>query len=178
MRMNIEAYNLDSLRKIVRKLFTENRRLKQQLKSANISFESEDPFSEQIEKKEEYDPDQGGRIISPYITEDMVRGQPRIYEALPSFLDFVGDDVLAGHNVKFDYGFLSIACMQSRFKVPELLFDTMALARYYPETGSRKLTALVKAAGVEPETAHRALGDARMTAKLILATNEKRKKKK
>lgn len=70
--MNIEAYNLDSLRKIVRKLFTENRRLKQQLKSANISFESEDPFSEQVEKKEEYDPDQGGRIISPYITEDMV----------------------------------------------------------------------------------------------------------
>ena len=70
--MNIEANNLDSLRKIVRKLFTENRRLKNQLKSANISFESEDPFSEQIEKKEEYDPDQGGRIISPYITEDMV----------------------------------------------------------------------------------------------------------
>ena len=48
--MNIEAYNLDSLRKIVRKLFTENRRLKQQLKSANISFESEDLFSEQVEK--------------------------------------------------------------------------------------------------------------------------------
>lgn len=70
--MNIEAYNLDSLRKIVRKLFKENRRLKQQLKSANISFESEDLFSEQVEKKEEYDPDQGGRIISPYITKDMV----------------------------------------------------------------------------------------------------------
>lgn len=111
------------------------------------------------------------------ITNAMLQGQPKIYEALPEFLTFVGDDVLAAHNVRFDYSFLSNACMNSRFKVPEKYFDTMALTRYYPEAGSRKLTALAEAAGVEIETAHRALSDARMTAKLILATNEKRKKK-
>ena len=61
--MNIEAYNLDSLRKIVRRLFSENRRLKQQLKDANIPFESEDPFSESIEQTGEYDPDQGKAVI-------------------------------------------------------------------------------------------------------------------
>lgn len=71
--MNIEAYNLDSLRRIVRRLFSENRRLKQQLKEANIAFDSEDPFSESIEQTEEYDPDQGARINSLYITENMVR---------------------------------------------------------------------------------------------------------
>ena len=113
-----------------------------------------------------------------HITNDMLKGKPKIYEVLPSFLDFVGDDVLAAHNVRFDYSFLSNACMQSRFKVPEQLFDTMALARYYPEAEGKKLTVLVDAAGIERETAHRALGDARMTAKLILVTNEKRKQKK
>ena len=43
--MNIDAYNLDTLRVIVRKLQAENQRLKKQLKEANIAFETEDPFS-------------------------------------------------------------------------------------------------------------------------------------
>ena len=92
--MNIEAYNLDSLRKIVRRLFSENRRLKQQLKDANIPFESEDPFSESIEQTGEYDPDQGARINNPYITENMVRqffamfwGRQDVYENARLFAD-------------------------------------------------------------------------------------------
>lgn len=112
-----------------------------------------------------------------HITNDMLIGQPKIYEVLPSFLAFVGDNVLAAHNVKFDFGFLANACMIHYFKAPGQLFDTMSLARYYPDSGSKKLTALVEAAGLEVETAHRALSDARMAARLILATNEKRKKK-
>lgn len=70
--MNIEAYNLDSLRKLVRSLQDENRKLKAQLEKANIAYESENLFEEKIENAEEYDPDQGGRIISKYITEDLV----------------------------------------------------------------------------------------------------------
>ena len=71
--MNIDAYNLDTLREIVRKLQEENQRLKKQLKEANIAFETEDSFSAGIEKTETYDPDQGGRIVSQYITKDMMR---------------------------------------------------------------------------------------------------------
>ncbi len=67
--MNIEAYNLDSLRKLVRSLQAENRRLKAQLEKAKIAYESENVFEEKIENIEEYDPDQGGRIQSKYITE-------------------------------------------------------------------------------------------------------------
>lgn len=70
--MNIEAYNLDSLRKLVRNLQDENRRLKMQLEKANIAYESENPFEEKIETNEDYDPDQGERILSKYITEDLV----------------------------------------------------------------------------------------------------------
>lgn len=70
--MNIEAYNLDSLRRLIRSLQDENKRLKAQLNKANIVYESEHVFEEKIETAEEYDPDQGGRILSKYITEDMV----------------------------------------------------------------------------------------------------------
>lgn len=111
------------------------------------------------------------------ITDDMVIGQPTIQEVLPSFLMFVGDDILAAHNVKFDYQFLANACMMYFYRTPGEIFDTMLLARYYPESASKKLTSLVNAAGIEIESAHRALSDARMAAKLILATNERRKKK-
>lgn len=70
--MNIEAYNLDSLRRLVRSLQDENKKLKAQLNKANIAYEPEFVFEEKIETSEEYDPDQGGRILSKYITEDMV----------------------------------------------------------------------------------------------------------
>lgn len=71
--MNIEAYNLDTLRKIVRSLQKENEVLKGQLKKAGIPYESYDPFEEKIEDIEDYDLDQGGRIMGQYITEDMVK---------------------------------------------------------------------------------------------------------
>ncbi len=69
--MNIEAYDLDSLRKLVRSLQEENRRLKIQLEKANIAYESANVFEEKIENTEEYDPDQGGRVRSKYITEEL-----------------------------------------------------------------------------------------------------------
>ena len=71
--MNISAYDLDSLRRIVRKLYSENLRLKHQLDEANIAYDSDDPFSEGSAVNGEYDPDQGARISSCFITTDMVR---------------------------------------------------------------------------------------------------------
>lgn len=69
--MNIEAYDADALRRLVRILQTENKALKEKLKQANIPFEEEDPFEEVPERKEAYDPDQGARIMnSRYITEE------------------------------------------------------------------------------------------------------------
>ena len=42
--MNIEAYDLDSLRGLVRSLQKENFILKEKLKKANIPFDDENPF--------------------------------------------------------------------------------------------------------------------------------------
>ena len=71
--MNIEAYDLDSLRKIVRTLQKENEALKSQLKKADIAFDGPNPFEETIESIHEYDPDQGDRILGKYITEDLAK---------------------------------------------------------------------------------------------------------
>lgn len=71
--MNIEAQNLDSLRKLVRELQEENLLLKQQLKKVNIPFPDNSVFEEKIEDSEEYDPDQGERILNQYITEELAK---------------------------------------------------------------------------------------------------------
>ena len=69
--MSIEADNLDSLRKLVRELQAENTLLKKKLKKANITYPESCIFEEKIENTSEFDPDQGGRIIRKYITEEM-----------------------------------------------------------------------------------------------------------
>ena len=69
--MSIEAETLDSLRKLVRELQKENTYLKEQLKKANIVFPENNVFEDKIEDTSEYDPDQGARIASRFITEEM-----------------------------------------------------------------------------------------------------------
>lgn len=70
--LNIEAYDAESLRKLVRLLEYENKLLKEKLKKENISYDEVNPFEETIDNAEAYDPDQGERISDPaYITEEM-----------------------------------------------------------------------------------------------------------
>lgn len=78
--MNIEAYDLDSLRKIVRALQKENEALKYKLKKADIAYDAPNPFEETIESINEYDPDQGERILGRYITEDYIDSHIRYFD--------------------------------------------------------------------------------------------------
>ena len=109
-----------------------------------------------------------------HITDDMLSGQPKIHQILPAFLSFVGDDVLVAHNALFDMRFLAQACMVNRLRIPIVFFDTMNLARYWPEAEDKKLISLASAAGIQIDEAHRALSDARAVADLIAATNQRR----
>ena len=69
--MNIYAYTLDSLRELIRRLQKENAELRLQLKNAEQNKAKESIFENNYEVEPEYDEDQGGRIISRYITADM-----------------------------------------------------------------------------------------------------------
>lgn len=68
--MNIEAYDSEALRKIVRELQEENKQLKEKLMEANIPFDIENPFEETINAIPEYDLDQGGRILDAGFISD------------------------------------------------------------------------------------------------------------
>ena len=72
--LNIEAYDSESLRRLVRLLEYENRLLKDKLKKENIPYEEVNPFEETIDNVEVYDPDQGERIVAPpYINDKMAK---------------------------------------------------------------------------------------------------------
>lgn len=67
-----------------------------------------------------------------HITDDMVKNQPSIADKLPDFLNFIGNDILVGHNVGFDIRFILHACYNLNLQKPIITaFDTLPLARKY-----------------------------------------------
>lgn len=69
--MNVEAYNLDSLRKLVRDLQKENKELREILAQADIPYVKSEVFSEMSAPSAEYDLDQGNRINQQYIDRNI-----------------------------------------------------------------------------------------------------------
>lgn len=69
--MNIEGYNLDSLRDLVRTLEKENEELRALLGRNHINVEDNDVFDQQRRNPDLYDADQGGRIQDTFITDQL-----------------------------------------------------------------------------------------------------------
>ncbi len=67
--MNIEEYNLDSLRALVRSLQDENQALREELKRNHLPQQPSEVFDQEGRKPDNFDPDQGGRIQSAYIDD-------------------------------------------------------------------------------------------------------------
>lgn len=117
-----------------------------------------------------------GSEIPPFITiltgitQAMVVEAPRIEEALPTFLEFIGDAVIVGHNVRFDLSFLNAASLRLGYgKLPNRSVDTAALARRLIRNEVRNLKLQTLAAYFRSPTTpnHRALEDARATAHVL-----------
>lgn len=69
--MNLEAYNLDSLRKLVRDLQAENMELRRFLEKADIPYADSGAFQDNRISTEEYDPDQGARIMFTPVSSNL-----------------------------------------------------------------------------------------------------------
>ena len=104
------------------------------------------------------------------ITEAMVLPAPRIDEVLPSFLEFLGDAVLVGHNVRYDIGFLNAALARAaRARLSNAFVDTCALARRLvrDEVPNCRLGTLAARLRLGHLPNHRALDDALATGDLL-----------
>lgn len=108
-----------------------------------------------------------------HITDSMVKDQPRMEDVLGDFLVFVNDDILVAHNAHFDIKFLAQACMANQYRCPDPFFDSMKISVLYPESKSKKLSALLECAGIQNNEAHRALGDSIALASLLLSSENR-----
>ncbi len=104
------------------------------------------------------------------ITDDMVAAAPVFSEVLPDFLDFIGDDILVGHNIAaFDMKFIYRDCL--KFQGGTLsndYIDTLRLAKIiFPDWRHRRLSDLSDYYGISTKGAHRALADCHMNQKVF-----------
>lgn len=103
------------------------------------------------------------------ITRQELEEAPDSEHVIPQVIEFLGDDVILGHQVMFDYSFLKKAAVNLNLWKTEqnhLGLDTLRLSRIYlPELPSRRLSDLCSYYGIEHQ-AHRALGDAESTVRL------------
>lgn len=110
------------------------------------------------------------------ITQAMVLDAPEIATALPSFLEFIGDAVIVGHNVRFDLSFLNAAAVRLGYgRLENKSTDTAALARRLirSEVRNLKLGSLASHFRSPTTPNHRALEDARATAHVFHALLER-----
>ncbi|MBQ7655501.1 MAG: PHP domain-containing protein, partial [Clostridia bacterium] len=113
-----------------------------------------------------------------HITDQMLRGQPTIAEAMPKLLAFMDGCPIAAHNAKFDCAVLDseLKRLGMEYDVPHL--DTLTLARkLYPSLKSHRLGNVCKHLGVSLKDAHRAVNDAAATAQCLARMIDEAKKK-
>lgn len=100
------------------------------------------------------------------ITNEMLVDAPILKNVLPTFIEFVGKDILLGHNVNFDINFIYDAC--NLFGLPVFdndFIDTMRLARrMYKNLPNHKLDTLISHFGLQRRELHRGLLDCVLTA--------------
>lgn len=103
------------------------------------------------------------------ITDEMLKDGREFEEIMPPLLDFIGEDVLVGHNIIFDYSFLKKSVlnhMPKGTKFERKGIDTLKIARgFLPGTQKKTLSALCQYYGIAYEP-HRALNDALATWQL------------
>jgi DNA polymerase III subunit epsilon len=95
---------------------------------------------------------------------------PYFDEVINKIRDFIKDSILVAHNAPFDLSFLKrefFQCGVDKILNPSLC--TLRLARkLYPHFRSKSLGSVVKNLNIAHKNVHRALGDATVTAKILL----------
>ncbi|CAA7613916.1 exonuclease domain-containing protein [Magnetospirillum sp. UT-4] len=103
------------------------------------------------------------------ITDEMVKDKPPIAVVLPQFKAFCADSVLVAHNAAFDLKFLRMREKDYGVRFDNPVLDTMIMSSYLdgPDAG-HSLDEICDRYGLEIADRHTALGDAMVTAAVLL----------
>ena len=102
------------------------------------------------------------------ITDDMLRGAPKIEETMPKLLAFIGDRPLVAHNARFDACFVTRACEQLGLEFKLTAIDTLILAQnLLPHLNKFKLDIVAKEFELGDFNHHRAADDAVICGQIL-----------
>ena len=74
------------------------------------------------------------------ITNEMLKNEKGIEDKLPIFLNFIGEDILLGHNILFDYSFLKKASIDMDLEFEKKGIDTFNICKYLmPDNENKSL---------------------------------------
>lgn len=104
------------------------------------------------------------------IKQSDVEGAPRIEEVIEEILTFIGDRILVAHNASFDVPFLnSVLKRLERPEIENKSICTNLMTKYLiPTLMNSNLNYMSKIFKIQHKKAHRALDDAKATAKLFI----------
>ena len=102
------------------------------------------------------------------ITDEMLKGAPKLEEVLPKFIEFVGDRPLVAHNADFDTGFIRAACRKLGYNYTFTSIDTLVLSQnLMPQLNKHKLNIVADALSLPEFQHHRAADDAVICGMII-----------
>jgi len=97
------------------------------------------------------------------ITNDMVKEMPKLQDVQNEVLDFIGNDIIIGHNTSFDLNFLANAFQKDIYNE---YMDTLQFSRkIYPHLRHHRLTDMVHLLNLS-NNEHRSLADCIATYEL------------
>lgn len=99
------------------------------------------------------------------ITREMVEDAPLPCDILPELFEFIGEDMVVGHNTCFDMNFLYDGAIRAGIDpIGNDFTDTMRISRRtYKELPNHRLGTLAEHLDVNPTIAHRAAADVETT---------------
>ena len=109
------------------------------------------------------------------ITKEMLQGQPTADQVIPKFHKFIRKSLLVAHNASFDVRFMNNEFSHLKLDLNNVCFCTLKLGRsFYPDLANHELETLYRQFYKTPlKVMHRALHDARATAKIWMKLERK-----
>lgn len=95
------------------------------------------------------------------ITNNMVKDAPTFQDVCGDFLDFIGNDIIVGHNVNFDINFIYDKLLESGLEpLKNDYCDMLKMSKLsLRELGNHKLQTIAEFFGLNTDNAHRGLTD-------------------